>query len=93
MDKRKELIEILKGDKTYLPTFDTIDKILILFGVMDWVAVEDELPDKDGDYLINWDGTVIEAGYFVKQDLWHDYEVSSYNKVTHWMHLPKPPCA
>ena len=31
MDKRKELIEILKGDKTYLPTFDTIEKILILF--------------------------------------------------------------
>ena len=61
--------------------------------VMHWVVCKEELPKEDGDYLINWDGTVIEAGYYVEQNLWHDYTVSEYKDVTHWMHLPKPPCA
>jgi len=61
--------------------------------VMQWVVCKEELPKEDGDYLINWDGTVIEAGYYVEQNIWHDYTVSEYKDVTHWMHLPKPPCA
>lgn len=61
--------------------------------VMQWVVCKEELPKEDGDYLINWDGTVIEAGYYVDQNLWHDYTVGKYEKVTHWMRLPKPPCA
>lgn len=62
-------------------------------GVMQWVAIEDKLPKEDGDYLINWDGIVIEAGYYVDKNFWHDYTVTKYENVTHWMCLPKPPCA
>ena len=72
---------------------EAVTKAFVLGGVMQWVVCKEELPKEDGDYLINWDGTVIEAGYYVEQNLWHDYTVSEYKGVTHWMHLPKPPCA
>jgi len=61
--------------------------------VMDWVACKDRLPTKECSYIVNWDGIILEAQFYCKEQMWGDYEVSIYKNVTHWMELPKPPCA
>jgi hypothetical protein len=58
---------------------------------MIWKKCNEELPKERGAYLINWDGTVIEAEYYPDIRIWGDGEVSVYIDVTHWMPLPPPP--
>ena len=60
--------------------------------VSKWVAVEEKLPLKDGDYIVFEDGVVFEACYYKEKNIWIDYEVTTYKDVTHWKELPKPPC-
>jgi hypothetical protein len=65
---------------------------LSLGTVIYWVACKDLMPKERGAYLINWDGTVIEAEFYPDKQLWGDTEISVYKNVTHWAELPKPPC-
>ena len=61
--------------------------------VMHWVVCKEELPKKEGNYLINWDGLVLEAEFYKEDKIWISEEGLLYENVTHWMYLPKPPCA
>jgi len=72
---------------------DDFKKQLNLGVVMDWVAVKDNLPSEKGSYLVCEEECIFEAFYYKEYDCWGDYEVAKYENVTHWMHLPKPPCA
>ena len=75
---------------------DLVDELDALFDkriVMDWVAVKDKLPNERGDYLVCQEGIVFEAHFYKENNFWGDYEVCKYENVTHWMHLPEPPCA
>ncbi|MCP4355239.1 MAG: DUF551 domain-containing protein [Proteobacteria bacterium] len=65
---------------------------LILFGVINWVAIKDYLPTKDDDYLVCEDGFVFDAGYSKEYKGFHDHITTRYKDVTHWAELPKPPC-
>jgi hypothetical protein len=64
---------------------------------MEWISVEDRLPEQDGKYLVydfGSDAGVIyfEAGYWLEHDAywgWTAMTIQSY--ITHWMPLPKPP--
>jgi len=65
---------------------------LILSGVINWVAIKDDLPTKDDDYLVCEDGFVFDAGYSKEYKGFHDHITTRYKDVTHWAELPKPPC-
>ena len=72
---------------------DGMNQQLILSGVMKWVVCKEDLPKKEGNYLINWDGVVLEAEFYKEDKIWISEEGMLYKNVTHWTHLPKPPCA
>jgi hypothetical protein len=67
-------------------------KLLGIVGVMQWVVCKEDLPKKEGNYLINWDGVVLEAEFYKEDKIWISEEGMLYKNVTHWAHLPKPPC-
>jgi hypothetical protein len=69
------------------------EKQCVIHVVMHWVVCKEELPKKEGNYLINWDGVVLEAEFYKEDKIWISEEGMLYENVTHWMHLPKPPCA
>jgi len=53
---------------------------------MEWISVEDELPDDYDAYLCTGEYIEMEIVYFDIEDGWRDeYE------ITHWMPLPAPP--
>ena len=68
-------------------------KQLILSGVMQWVAVKDELPPIEVDVLV-WDEFNIYICNRLDEDgvVW-DESTQILDNVTYWMYLPKPPCA
>jgi len=49
----------------------------------EWISVEDELPERFGQYL-GWDGMSVDIEWFVDGE-W------LVGGVTHWMPLPEPP--
>lgn len=60
----------------------------------EWISVEDELPSKDGKYLVcsntnRWkQGNVYQARYYAG----HGWGQKDKGKgITHWMPLPEPP--
>ena len=65
---------------------------------MEWISVEDRLPDdcylmeKADEYLICCSGYVTSAmyldGVFTR---FGDWQNNDYENVTHWQPLPKPP--
>ena len=66
-------------------------KQFMLCGVMDWVAVEDNLPPKYENVIIRNENNIISTDQ-INDEGWV-YEKLCCLQVTHWMHLPKPPCA
>jgi hypothetical protein len=66
--------------------------------MMEWISVEDRLPDINGRYIVNHlnhDICVITfSNYGWQQTVYFkDNEKSELGFVTHWMPLPKPPKA
>lgn len=62
----------------------------------EWVSVEDELPARDGVYLVfTTRGSVTTAHFYAEKTFSDGYRKSANwqgnRKVTHWMHLPAPP--
>jgi hypothetical protein len=60
---------------------------------MEWISVNDRLPEKSGDYLVT-DSMAKMVAYFSYEhkewdffglDFWKDAD------ITHWMPLPPPP--
>jgi hypothetical protein len=67
---------------------------------MEWISVDDALPDYDTQVII-FDAGYIEFGYLTKssislKSLWigisYEYGDNAVaNNVTHWLPLPQPP--
>ena len=110
MDVREKLVELCEDFET-LPCCDTYEgqaEYLISNGVtvQEWISVEDELPDKDGCYIVTacdegcscgdgiwYDTVVIEAEYYKGEWSWNENgtEYDITDLVTHWQYLPQPP--
>ena len=77
-------------------TIETIKEQAELLGinvVMQWVACDKQLPEQEEIVLV-YTYTGIDIYQFLDNQFYH-YE-NGYvqnNVVTHWMPLPKPPCA
>lgn len=64
---------------------------------MEWISVKDRLPETKGQYIVAyhpsyWDN--VEEGMFVGIDSFRGktkWAKSKYQRVTHWMPLPKRP--
>ncbi len=69
------------------------DKALHLGCVMYWVSVDEKLPPVEIDVLV-WDKFNIYISNRLDEEgiVW-DESQQILDDVTHWMHLPKPPCA
>ena len=78
---------------------ETKDKVndyankLVLSGVMQWVAIEDKLPPVEVDVLV-WDEfNIYICNRLDEYGVVWDESTQILDGVTHWIHLPKPPCA
>ena len=66
---------------------------------MEWISVEDRLPDKNDFYLAFDGGEEVKYFYYMNEDGVHywNYQhptkhwLRKNNPVTHWMPLPEPP--
>jgi hypothetical protein len=64
---------------------------------MEWISVEDGLPEQDGKYLVyDFGGDLhvicFEGSYWKENDdYWGWCSMSTQSYITHWMPLPKPP--
>jgi hypothetical protein len=66
---------------------------------MKWISVKDELPKKDGDYLVcdTHSDAMMVTCYEVNTMRWNDngtkplIDFWEHDEVTHWMPLPNPP--
>jgi len=64
---------------------------------MEWISVEDRLPDENGPVLVVVNGCVEERGFIgfmpdKKTPLWgRSRWADDWDYVTHWMPLPEPP--
>ena len=73
-----------------------IDKLPTLTPPNEWVSVEDELPARDGIYLVfTTRGSVTTAHFYAEKVFKDDYRRCANwqgnRNVTHWMLLPVPP--
>jgi len=60
-----------------------------------WINVKDELPDKEGHYLLSCNQALPFVGFFkiykkIRIFMLGQNQAKIYN-VTHWMTLPEPP--
>ena len=65
---------------------------------MEWISVEDRLPDEAGQYLVAFHPCHYDMVYadktFVGMDSFRgktSWAQRKYQRVTHWMPLPQPP--
>ena len=63
---------------------------------MEWISVNDKLPQDDIDVLClftGWDDMQFQRvlSYDELEKEWVDWEGYTHNKITHWMPLPNPP--
>ena len=111
MDVREKLIEILRKPifphELVDPTEAVADYLLDNgVTVQEWISVDDELPDKDGCYIVTacdegcscgdgiwYDTVVIEAEYYKGEWSWNENgtEYDITDLVTHWQPMPNPP--
>ena len=111
MDVREKLIEILRKPifphELVDPTEAVADYLLDNgVTVREWISVDDELPDKDGCYIVTacdegcscgdgiwYDTVVIEAEYYKGEWSWNENgtEYDITDLVTHWQPMPQPP--
>ena len=73
-----------------------IDALPTLTPPNEWVSVEDELPARDGIYLVyTTRGSVTTAHFYAEKIFRDDYKRKASwqgnRNVTHWMPLPTPP--
>ena len=101
-----ELCKEKEWDKSQMlirSTYDTfriqnIVEKLSIHGVINWVAVSEKLPTRmDEDYLVvvknknKPNGIYLEdIGNFSSDGIW--IKANTWEDVTHWRELPKPPC-
>lgn len=65
---------------------------------MEWISVEDRLPEDGGFYIVGFKNGGSFLGWY-NSEKWHnpkgkEYGITKFgdnNTVTHWMPLPKPP--
>ena len=57
---------------------------------MEWISVNDKLPELYTDVIVCRRGTVVESGRRVNDGWWKVFGVR-VKDVTHWMPLPDPP--
>lgn len=69
-----------------------LEEQLTIGGVSNWVAVTEKLPLVNGFYLVYIDGLTEEKALFKNNEFHVREETLTDMEVTHWMHLPKPPC-
>lgn len=67
---------------------------------MEWISVNNRLPEEDDEYLAVVDGVIMEVSYSPKQKglicVWSTCDADGFkplpdNAVTHWMPMPEPP--
>lgn len=58
---------------------------------MNWIKVEDRLPESEERVLIIENDLMIEIGYYVDSVWIEDSGLDIRYFVTHWMLLPEPP--
>ena len=73
-----------------------IDEAPTIIQPNEWVSVEDELPARDGIYLVyTTRGSVTTAHFYAEKIFRDDYKRKASwqgnRNVTHWMPLPAPP--
>lgn len=57
-----------------------------------WISVKDELPKEDGEFLVLYGGKKAGIRLFLNGTFRLNYEsAKSYETLTHWRPLPKPP--
>jgi len=66
---------------------------LDLSNVMQWVAIEDKLPPIEVDVLVWYEFNVYICNRLDEDGVVWDESTQILDGVTHWMHLPEPPCA
>ena len=57
---------------------------------MEWISVNDRLPERMQPVIVCRDNGKVEQGYRDVGDWWKVYGTRT-KKVTHWMPLPEPP--
>jgi hypothetical protein len=94
MKNRERIVELLTAVRWTTNDIEKVaDKILALFSVMQWVAVEDKLP-KEMEWVLAYDAVGKQVRYMRRiDDLEWQMGRFSIRDVTHWMPIPKPPCA
>lgn len=58
---------------------------------MNWISVEDRLPEIDLEVLIVEKDLIIEVGSYQEYYWVENTEYKMRENVTHWMPIPKPP--
>ena len=58
---------------------------------MEWINVEDRLPEGIGSFLAFWENCYIGMLFFNSDKEWYEMWEQKKYKPTHWMPLPEPP--
>jgi len=60
--------------------------------MMEWISVEERLPEDDYTDVLAWNGRLARVAYIHETEGWC-YSETCYPRsdVTHWMPLPEPP--
>ena len=87
---KDELLVSETAHKNLTGLLNMLEKQLTLTDVSNWVAVEEKLPPKYENVIIRNENNIVSTDQ-ISDDGWV-YENLCKLKVTHWMHLPKPPC-
>lgn len=67
-------------------------KKLSLCGVINWVAVKDELPLVTGFYTVAKQTKPYVLGLYFDSEKQFRYDKQIHKNITHWQKLPEPPC-
>lgn len=94
---QKSVIGWAVEEEDFETVAEEVVKNCFIPNVMQWVAVEDHLPE-DGGYFncCLENGSVTNCLYTMTDNRWFlrdGKEVRQHNKVVHWMKMPEPPCA
>ena len=106
--KQKELCPVGRYGRNYVygsdrekydaweEIIDALDNLPTLTPPNEWVSVEDELPERDGVYLVVTTRGSVTTAHFYAEKTFSDGHRKSANwqgnrKVTYWMLLPAPP--
>jgi len=86
--------EVCLVDENYFDAQVVLDALNTRPNDAKWISVEDELPKKDGMYLLSAKDEVGDEITIVEcwvENGWYDNNFYNIEGVTHWMPLPTPP--